>query len=402
MNELIDCAEALLKQYFSMDCGIQSVDVLSAPERRNLILRLHLAADSKSTPSSIILKQSLGTEEDEEETDARFARDWAGLEFLSQFPESEPLTPKFYGGSPALRFILQEDLGHQHISLVDSLTSSNTIQAEAALARFMRSLGRMHAASFQQLTQYQRILGRINPGGCDEFATASSIRKDLIERLNAATLALGLTVSQSLSDEVTMITEHVVLPGAFTVLTHGDICPDNVFDHPAQDQDLQFIDFEWSWLRSALLDGTYLRMSFPTCWCARILPEAVIQSLEAIYRQELVKTIPAAQDDALYQEAYVYACAFWVLQQTVHFIPGVIEKERIGPSGPLPPDSLWVTAENTVRPRVLARLKAFIRISSQANQLPHLNEMACAMLKILERIWAQTHPLEFYPAFRDY
>jgi hypothetical protein len=55
-------------------------------------------------------------------------------------------------------------------------------------------------------------------------------------------------------------------PSPFTVLTHGDICPDNVFDH--EGKDLQLIDFEWNFVRNALLDGTYLRMSMPTCWCA--------------------------------------------------------------------------------------------------------------------------------------
>jgi hypothetical protein len=45
-----------------------------------------------------------------------------------------------------------------------------------------------------------------------------------------------------------------------------------------------------------LLDGTYLRMSMPTGWCAKAIPIDVIESLEIIYREELKRTIPAAND----------------------------------------------------------------------------------------------------------
>lgn len=400
-SDMLLCAEALLKNYFSVDCIIQSVDVLSEPERRNVILRLHLASDLKIVPTTIILKQSVSGEEDEDENDvhARFARDWAGLEFLSQFAEYGYVIPKLYGGSQPFRFILQEDLGNQHISLVDSLTASNKKEAVAALSRFMHALGRMHAASFGHLSEYKRILGTISTMTFDEVAEFQLVHDDLIERLKKSNQALGLTISQSLIDETRDIAEKVLLPGAFAVLTHGDICPDNVFDHPSKAKDLQLIDFEWSFVRSALLDGTYLRMSFPTCWCAKALPNDVIQALEGVYRQELVRSIPAAKDDTLYQEAYVYACAFWVLQQTVHFIPGVKEKDRVGPSGPVPIDSLWSAEKNTVRPRVLARLKAFVEVASEANKLPNLTSMAREMLKILELIWDNTRSLEFYPAF---
>ncbi len=57
----------------------------------------------------------------------RFARDWAGLEFLSSLEGEHPITPQFYGGSINHRFILIEDLGENHVSLVDSLTGSNKI-----------------------------------------------------------------------------------------------------------------------------------------------------------------------------------------------------------------------------------------------------------------------------------
>ena len=395
-------AEALLKNYFKVDCAIASVDVLSEPERRNVILRLHLVSELSTVPPSVILKQSVRSEEEEHEMHQRFARDWAGLEFLNQQPDLEHIIPRFYGENSTCRFILQEDLGMPHISLVDSLTRPNKNEAVATLSRFMRALGRMHAASAQHLNEYRRIFTRIHPKALDEQVEYLLVYQELIQRLELSAQALGLTVSESLINEVGQIAKKVLLPGAFTVLTHGDICPDNVFVQPKSlGHDLQLIDFEWSFIRSGLLDGTYLRMSFPTCWCAKAIPEEVIQTLEQIYRQELMNTIPAANDEALYQEAYVYACAFWVLQQTLHFIPSVLHTDRVGPSGPVPSDSLWNARQNTVRPRVLARLQAFSTIASQTHLLPHLNNLVHDMLATLHLIWENVETLKYYSSFMN-
>jgi hypothetical protein len=186
-------------------------------------------------------------------------------------------------------------------------------------------------------------------------------------------------------------------PSPFTVLTHGDICPDNVFDH--EGQDLQLIDFEWNFVRNALLDGTYLRMSMPTCWCAKAIPIDVIESLEIIYREELKRIIPSANDDLAYNIAYTKACGFWVLQQTLPFLEGILLQERIGPSGPVPEDSLWKAEDNTVRPRFLSRLQSFLDVASKHEMLPHLSEMARNMLTVVKKQWPETKPLEFYPAW---
>lgn len=69
-----------------MDCSVKSTELLSEPTRRNVILRLYLEAASNAAPSTVILKQSLREEGDEGDKDAyaRFARDWAGLQWNSQ------------------------------------------------------------------------------------------------------------------------------------------------------------------------------------------------------------------------------------------------------------------------------------------------------------------------------
>ncbi|WP_454785823.1 GNAT family N-acetyltransferase [Legionella sp. WA2024007413] len=391
----------ILQHHFKTVLEISSLHFLSEQERRNIIVRIFLRSNSDSVPKSIILKQSLPEKSDcdDENANARFARDWAGLEFANQIHQSMHNVPYFYGGNKEHRFILVEDLGELHISLVDSLTSSNKKQAIGALSRFMKALGSFHAASFGKTAIYETILKKIHKSAATLQEDLDSTQADLLEKLQSANKKLKLSLTTECIDEAMLLIHSLFKPGPFTVLTHGDICPDNVFDHE-KTFELQLIDFEWSFIRNALLDGTYLRMSMPTCWCAKAIPEEVIDSLEIIYREELKLTIPAASNDLAYAKAYTEACGFWLLQQTLPFLDSTFEKDRLGPSGPVPEDSLWKAEENWVRPRVLSRLQAFIHIASRNNLLPHLRKMAEDMLFEIKQLWTDAKLLEFYPAFK--
>ena len=401
-RNVIQAAQHLLQQNFAVPCDVKSITFLSEPERRNVVLRLYLENNFDDIPASIILKQSLpeARDDDDEDAYARFARDWAGLEFLSRVKQWHHNFPKFYGGNKEHRFILLEDLGVDHISLVDYLTLPNRAEAIAALTRFMTALGNFHAASFGHVSKYETILHSVNQQAKSIHDELDFIVSDLVPELGLANKSLGLTVTHELIQEARSLIKSLITPGSFTVLTHGDICPDNVFDHK-DSQELQLIDFEWACVRNALLDGTYLRMSMPTCWCAKAIPHEVIEPLEIIYREELKRTIPAASDDLAYMTAYTEACGFWLLQQTIPLLNSVIDNDRVGPSGPTPENSLWKSEENNVRPRVLARLEAFIDIALKNDQLPHLRKMAQDMLATVKTRWSDVKPLEFYPAFMD-
>lgn len=398
---ILEKVTQILQQLFKVEVEIASLKFLSEPERRNVVLRIMLQSTLSSIPQSIIFKQSLPeeSEADDKEAYARFARDWAGLEFANEIHQSMHNVPRFYGGDKEYRFILIEDLGAPHISLVDALTLPYRNKAIRALGRFMHALGSFHAASFSKTERYEAILNKIHGNAETLQEDLAFTRTDLLEKLHTINKKLNLTLTTACINESTTLIESILTPGPFTVLTHGDICPDNVFDHE-ETRDLQLIDFEWAFVRNALLDGTYLRMSMPTCWCAKAIPEEVIAPLEMIYREELKRTIPAASDDLAYAKAYTEACGFWLLQQTLHFLNSTLEKDRVGPSGPIPQNSLWDIKENWVRPRALSRLQAFIHVASKTNLLPHLKQMAENILCEMNKLWADAKPLEFYPAFR--
>ncbi|MCW8397696.1 GNAT family N-acetyltransferase [Legionella sp. PATHC038] len=391
----------MLQHLFMTEIEIDSLQFLSEPDRRNIVLRIMLNSNLSTIPKSIIFKQSLPekSETDDQDAYARFARDWAGLEFANQIHQNMHNVPHFYGGDKEHRFILIEDLGKRHISLVDTLTLPDRDRAILALRRFMKALGSFHAAGFAKTARYEAILSQIHGIAETHQEDLDFTRTDLLEKLRTTTKNLNLTLTTECINESTLLIESLLKPGPFTVLTHGDICPDNVFDHE-ETGDLQLIDFEWAFVRNALLDGTYLRMSMPTCWCAQAIPEDVISPLEIIYREELKRTIPAASDDLAYAKAYTEACGFWLLQQTLPFLNSTLEKDRVGPSGPTPENSLWNAEENWVRPRVVSRLQAFIHVASRNNLLPHLRQMAESILFEIKKHWTGAKPLEFYPAFR--
>jgi thiamine kinase-like enzyme len=344
LNQILDptlthAIIAILSDHFHQKIHITSLVQLSEAQRRNRIIRVGIGSPEGSIPTSLIFKQTLkeGTIENDEDSLRRFSRDWAGLEFLGHLKFE--FVPQFYGGSLKHRFVLLEDLGEQHVSLVDSLTSSNSQEAEAALFRYVKCLGQFHAASYEKTHIYSKILHKLNPASEPWETDLKRYLEKTLPKFESLFTTLGISESRCLWEELKGVFKANIEPGSFTTLTHGDICPDNVFDNP-QKNEMHLIDFEHAAVRSALLDATYLRMSMPTCWCARAIPPKLVQSLEVAYREELMKKIPAAKDDKAYDTAYVNACAFWMLKGIVN-IKNILDKEDVCGSGPTPKNSLW-------------------------------------------------------------
>lgn len=393
------------------DIDIAAVVFLSEEKRRNVLMRIHLTSNSSSVPKSIILKQVLSQpgDPDDKHAIARFAGDWAGLEFTSSLQGSGSVhnTPIFYGSDAEQRFILIEDLG-EHVSLVDSLLLTDRDKAISALQRYMKALGSFNATTFGHSDEYMTILKTINKEARTPEEDLASISEYLLPKLKLTINLLGLSIPESFLDEAKQVLNSMFNPGPFTVLTHGDLAPDNVFDHEGN-KELKLIDFECCALRNALMDGSYLRMSIPTGWCAKAIPDDVLIPLEKIYRDELKKTIPEASNDLAYSTAYTHACAFHALHQLAN-VEALLDNDRMWGSAPMPKFPLWDPATNSCRSRFLSRVQAFIDVATehdrlhpnQAPILPHLRKMAEDMLSKAKARWpADTKPLDFYPAFKQ-
>ena len=393
--ELLQEIQYILSQKFQTEIKIKSTVTLSEELRRNLVLRIFLDQSNGDIPQTIIFKQShIAKSSDDKITLGRFARDWAGLEFISSFISENIIAPKFYGGSVNNRFILVEDLGSSHLSLVDPLMGNDRGIAVSALNRYMKVMAKFHGLGHQSIENYNQILQKIDPGvdvWQDGFLDMPAKIKSFLGKLN-------IEFSSNLETEINYVFTLVKDSGPFTALMHGDICPDNLVDDLSNNQ-MQIIDFEWSYVGNALLDAVYLRMYMPTCWCVKAFPEDIIEDMEVVYRKELSQFIPSASDDKLYYKYYVGACAytiFWRLLNIEYVLEKEMDKEQLAEFVPLK----WKAEYNIQRPRQLLRLEKFIAIAKKHDLLPHVRLMAEAVLKELKIRWKDVKPLDLYPAFR--
>lgn len=396
---VLEEVENILSERFNTSIKIASIFQLSEPERRNLILRIRLKASLDLIPKSLIFKQAIRKEDAIEDEDSfnKFIREVAGLVFLNGLEKIQYYVPQLYGYSVRYWFVLVEDFGEKHISLVDSLTNGNFDEARVSLERFMMRLGQLHGESYQQKDKYLQILQTTHVDVPTLHNDFEANFREISSQLELLLKRINLPYTTKMQTEVNMVIKSVLETSPFLTFTHGDACPDNVFDDPTSNQ-LRLIDFEKSFLRSALLDAVYLRMSMPTCWCAKSIPEELIESCEQIYRHELMKHISESKDDESYYTDYIYACAFWMLK-SLSYAEEALDQDIVWSTGPLPKTSLWNPATNFARPRVLSRLEAFILVSKKYDKLPHIRFMAEQVLRTLKDRWHDAKPMSMYPSF---
>ncbi len=287
-----------------------------------------------------------------------------------------------------------EDLGEVHTSLVDALTSHSKTEALSSLTRYMQVIAKLHGLGSKHVKNYTTKLQSLTPTPLPWLESAEETCSKTLKILEKFKIPL----TACFENEITSVFSIVKDPGPFTTLIHGDICPDNVFDDSTHN-DMRIIDFEWGFVGNALLDAVYLRMCMPTCWCAKVFPEEIIDIFDPLYRKELMKHLPDASCDALYYESYAAACAYWMLGR-ISNLENILEKDN-DLSDPkyanLHPN--WKPKDNQQRPRTRYRLQAFVLVSEKYDLFPSLRAMAQAVLKELEHLWKDTEPLAVYRAF---
>ena len=379
---ILHAAERVLSERFGRSVCLDGEVRLSDEDRRNLLLRVRVV--SGGPPDTLIIKKVVVDPYNPEDVGSwdtrRFFSDWAGAEFLSAALDP-PRSPRFYGGDYASGFFILEDLGHQQ-SLVEPLLEQDASSAERALVAFGTSLGRLHAATVGQLPRFEGLLRTINPH-LGVFARAVT-GVERLHQLRGVLDGLEITTGSGLARDLEDVTAAIEHPGPFLSYIHGDPCPDNA---AWNGRELRLMDFEFGGFGHALMDGTYGRIMFPTCWCANRIPRRMLLKMEAAYRSELVKGCPEAQDDRTFDAACSHVCGYWMLTTLTRSLGRVIEEDRT-----------W--GISTLRQRVLSRLDAFLATTEASDQLPALRETASRVSHVLRAKWPDTEPLPVYPALR--
>lgn len=385
---VITAATQILSQRMGTAVDLTDVICLSEEERRNRLLRVQVENPPAGLPASLIIKQVVAKEYDPDQVNSwdtqRFFRDWAGAEFLSNLPGDPGHGPRFYGGNRELGFIILEDLGEKQQSLVEPLLEGDAASAEAALLRYITRLGKMHADTVGRAAEFQALLHAANPALVG--APAAHAERALgIPRFIEILTSFGLAVESGLLPELQAMYARIEQPGPFSAFIHQDLCPDNMF---FIGEDVRLFDFEGGSFGHALIDASYARIPFPTCWCCNRIPQAIVVKLEAAYRAQLIRGCPAAADDRLFTQGLGDACGYSLLEWLRWWET---------PSTPLE-DYRWGLA--MIRSRILTRLETLINTASEFDLLPHLRASASQLLTTLQTHWPNAEPMPFYPAFR--
>lgn len=391
---LQDTAEKILSTHFNAPIHFSTIDRLSDPQRRNLLLRCHIEAD-QSIPTSVIIKQVRIENSDGEPAQynpedlgswdtKRFMSDWVGAEFLNTAATDARYSPQFYGGDREQGFIILEDLGSEHGSLVEPLLEGDAASAENALLHFARGLGQMHCDTAGKAEQFRHVADALHP----KLIAAQQNEKE--RRESAAALrskleAFDVAIEPTFDQEMQTIIDTILDPGPFLAYIHFDPCPDNLI---YRDGELHIIDFEFGQMGHALIDIAYGRMIMPTCWCCNRIPPEIVAKMETAHRTLLAQSCPQAEEDRIYDEAMAHICGFW-LSNTLSWHLARVDEE----------DSEWGIA--TVRPRILARIDAFIDTAQRADLLPGFRGTVSRLRDVLHKRWPNVAPLPLYPAFRD-
>lgn len=182
------------------------------------------------------------------------------------------------------------------------------------------------------LVAWATAIGRLQHrthGRGEEFATAlgPGLRADAVaeEVEEAPTGLAALVAAHDLpwSDAVPAAFAEAVAPltdPADAVLSPGDACPDN---NLLAEDGARLLDFEYAQVRHRAWDAAYLRVPWPSCWCAWQVPadhahRALASMLEASYGGGPVPTSFAADLDA--------ATLLWCLVSVRWFLPGALEE----------------------------------------------------------------------------
>lgn len=196
---------------------------------------------------------------------------------------------------------------------------------------------------------------------------------------------LHVPVPARLPDELDGLLDRLNPAGQHALL-HGDPCPDNTV-HTSDG--IRFIDLEQAALGDGCTELAYLRTGFPTCWCAKSVPEPVRSQAEAAYRATW-RSVTGADPGGQLADA----CAGWLIRGDA-----LVDRARRGPPSYLAqlPHKDWSWGTATARQRLLHRLTAVAALAANHPALASLAQVSQTMRDQVQRRWPDTRAL---PAVR--
>ncbi|WP_037915128.1 aminoglycoside phosphotransferase family protein [Actinacidiphila yeochonensis] len=299
----------------------------------------------------VVVKQLV----DAPEADERYARETAGLSLAGR--AEPPLVPKLLGVDPERRLLVLEHVEHRR-------------PGEDWVVGYATALARLHAVAVGPDSDAAPVLPAWSgPTGADA---------DAFLRLAHA---LGVEEPGGVRGELDDLVDRLGRGGGRSLL-HGDPCPGNDL-HTAEG--VRFIDFEQAALGDGIVELAYLRVGFPTCWCATRPPRPLLDAAEAAYRTAWREATGTEAGGGLAD-----ACAGWLLRGDA-----LVERALRGRADHFARvvDGDWRWGTATARQRLVHRLGVVSAMAEDAAALRAFGQLAAALRERLPAVWPRTRPL---------
>jgi hypothetical protein len=238
----------------------------------------------------------------------------------------------------------------------------------------------------QWMTDYAAALARLH--ACGRAAGAGLLPAWAgpgpadIEAFTALAGRLGAPVPPGLTDELRALVARLSAAADSSAQTggrallHGDPCPGNAV-HTAGG--MRFIDLEQAGLGPGPAELAYLRIGWPTCWCATFVPEPVLGQAEAAYRSAWRSATGTDPEGSLAD-----ACAGWLIRGDA-----LVQRAERDGSMHLTrlPQEDWTWGTATARQRLAYRLDVVAGLADGQPALSGLAEVSRAMINRIRRDW---------------
>lgn len=216
-------------------------------------------AELSGTP--VVVKQLV---EGPEATD-RYAREVAALRLASR--ATPPVVPTLLGTDPEERILVLEHLDQRK-------------PAPDWIVPYATALARLHATTAAAPAPPATAVATPDADAMGALPAWSGPTPDDIEAFLRLARTLGVPVPSGVRAELDALLERLDQAGGHALL-HGDPCPGNDL-HTATG--VRFIDFEQAALGNGIMELAYLRIGFPTCWCATDPGPELLDAAEKAYR----------------------------------------------------------------------------------------------------------------------
>ena len=381
-TETLAAAQRALGAAWDTAVRLHTSDRLKSDSK--LVLRCVVDSDDTGLPATVIARRLLPGAKKASGREGLFYNEWAGLDFLTGLPDTPgpvfgACAPRLWAQDRDLGLLVLEDLGDGP-PLMDVLERGNRAEASAALERFMRQLGRMHAASREHEEDWSRRLTGFGPPDLPPDDASTDLRP-LLPDYAALLIRLDLTES-GWEEEIRQVEKAVHEAPDFRAYTHGDAGPHNVTADGGR-----LFDFEFAGFRSGLLDAAGPRMAFPSAYRGKPLPPEVVRAVEAAYLEAL-----GGRDRRLFSTSLLEACAHW------HFVKLFYGLRQFVPQDGGRID--WADKDTAYfGRRTLMRLDLFEAACEEFDGLPALRALARALKSRLLGLNPDLTPLPVFGAF---